>query len=520
MHSLRRRSALLPQLLIWSILLSMPVGCQDYPFETRLPQYVKAKRISEVVATVTPTDILLVVDNSGSMADEIDELRNNLGIFVDELAKAEMDFHLAVITPDIECNVPEQDCVNGPTSYGCCNRNPTLCEESDSDTDSDDLIDFSNCDGGRLRSSDGQAPFYKGRPEEGGRDAWVTDLAATVTALGLKGSGYEATFEAVRRAVACAGDSVVDCPEENITQINQGFLRDDADLVVIFLTDEDDCSAVSADAYYRPLAPWSESDQSVRFCSPDSCYAHYNALSDGGNDSDDDGIWDWCDADSGPIIECLTDNPSLTTTRLVNPPLLQDVGYFVDALVAAKNGEIGRVRAAAILGGVADTSARFGYKSAACIGGSVGPTDVCGCWSSRSTTTDNSDIFCRVTDVMDQDSGRYPVGDGPEDPGGCVALPGNRYVDFLEDLADKRIDAGYSPFTLVDSICKNDYSDTLRAIVNTVILTYCFDLGVVPESQHDLVVRLNGEVIEHVERGGDEPGWSWVAGRSDICLEG
>ncbi|MCK5691175.1 hypothetical protein KAI87_17960, partial [Myxococcota bacterium] len=49
---------------------------------------------------------------------------------------------------------------------------------------------------------------------------------------------------------------------------------------------------------------------------------------------------------------------------------------------------------------------------------------------------------------------------------------------------------------------------------------YCFDLGVVPESQHDLVVRLNGEVIEHVERGGDEPGWSWVAGRSDICLEG
>jgi hypothetical protein len=91
-------------------------------------------------------------------------------------------------------------------------------------------------------------------------------------------------------------------------------------------------------------------------------------------------------------------------------------------------------------------------------------------------------------------------------------------------------------------------------IVNTIILTNCFDLGVVPARSEDLVVKLNGNPVPYVwtcdrfgtesrctanaciwdpqangglggceppaEAGSADSGWSWRAGTSEVCLEG
>jgi hypothetical protein len=110
----------------------------------------------------------------------------------------------------------------------------------------------------------------------------------------------------------------------------------------------------------------------------------------------------------------------------------------------------------------------------------------------------------------------------PTPPGGCEAVPSGRYVTFLEELAARRVAALARPDTLVASICQTDYSDTLYTIVNNVILTSCFDLGEVPASVDRVVVRLNGEPLGNVPVKPDPPapGWSWVQGSTEICLEG
>jgi len=52
-----------------------------------------------------------------------------------------------------------------------------------------------------------------------------------IAKLGTQGCGYEHSLESARRALD---------PQSNI---NPGFLRDDAFLAIVFITDEDDCSA-------------------------------------------------------------------------------------------------------------------------------------------------------------------------------------------------------------------------------------------------------------------------------------
>ena len=53
----------------------------------------------------TPTDILFVVDNSGSMADEQENLAQNFDQFIQQIAGAG-DYRIAVVTTDLRLNEP------------------------------------------------------------------------------------------------------------------------------------------------------------------------------------------------------------------------------------------------------------------------------------------------------------------------------------------------------------------------------------------------------------------------------
>src|SRR5687767_7881149 len=87
-------------------LFGLLLTCQDYPFEVRVPKRVAARKINEVIATLRPTDVLLVVDNSGTMAEEREELKDNVEDFVTSLVDNRVDFHLGIVSTDLECNVP------------------------------------------------------------------------------------------------------------------------------------------------------------------------------------------------------------------------------------------------------------------------------------------------------------------------------------------------------------------------------------------------------------------------------
>ncbi len=498
------------------VMLLAGVGCQDYPFELRPAKRVVAVKHTEVVGVTKPTDILFVMDNSGTMKDEQDELVRNVGRFIDELVASDIDFQVGIITPDVECNLPNRDCTaGGHTSSACCNlaaMSPALPVCTDEDTDADTLLDKTNCDGGRLRSSTGKNRIFK-KPSAALRAQWVQDFSDTIASLGTRGSSYESGLEAVTRAVSCALDD--GCVDPPVAVLNKGFVRDGADLVIIFLTDEDDCSFVDGSYYERPANAADFADplyQETHLCSPNECYGYWGA----DLNADADSQIDWCDPQSGArdYFRCSGND------RVVNPPFPDPVSGYLDRLVSLLGGDVSRIRAAGIISGVTDANAELGFRDDACVQSVLGqPSTACGCLITSPKGTLTGDFFCELTSILPE-----PVGEAPHPdtatPVACEAMPGGRYVSFLRELAKRRVEAGLRPDVLIDSICQARYDETLYRIVNNVILTSCFDLGEVPGGVSDISVSLNESPLPNVPAGSDTPGWSWVEGSTQICLEG
>ncbi len=488
-------------------------ACQRYPFEAREPQRSEIAKTSAVVLTTRPTDILFVIDNSGTMEDERRMVAENIGLFLDALTASATDFQVGLITTDVECNLPSYNCDAGGSSPSCCLlRGTVTCR--DEDTDGDSVLDATDCDGGRLRSATGRDRIFR-RPSEAGRDAWVADFQAAITALDCdviatphkpQGSGFEGGLEAVVRSVGCSTGQ--DCLEPEVAELNAGFIRPDADLVVIFVTDEDDCSVADPEVFRRPAAgeTYSEAYQASHLCSPEECYAGTP------------GLYDWW-------FNVSTNKPLCgefgAVVRSVPPPALTPVSEYLDRLVALKGGDVRRIRAAAIVSGVLDEEAPLGFLAAACYASGAGPSIACGCLSTAA-----DEFFCKLTELLGQGGTRAGTSvpsqcNAPALPLlGCTSLPGARYVSFLRELALRREAAGVAPDVLVDSICQARYDDTLYRVVNNVVINNCFEVSVVPERVDQISVRRNGAALPNVAVRSPQQGWSWRSGSNQICLEG
>jgi len=172
------------------------------------PPMSRARTVAQVLPTESPAvDILFVIDDSLSMADE----QAQLGIWSSKLfevlsASGELpDLQIAVTSSSVAiASIPQ--CSNGM--------------------------------GGSLHV--GGATLQHGRfirdvAGPSGRDrnysGTLAETFAKMARVGDSGCGFEQPFKAAR--LALSGN-----PE--------GFLRDDALLVVVFVTDEDDCSARDA----------------------------------------------------------------------------------------------------------------------------------------------------------------------------------------------------------------------------------------------------------------------------------
>jgi hypothetical protein len=456
------------------------VSCQGYPFEERLPHKTVAHKITEVVATLKPTDILLVIDSSGTMERKRELLVSNVALFAQGLIDSASDFQVGVVTTDVDCNLPipaGQSCTSLGRSENCCSLHDVAaggvwCTESD--TNGDGIIDTSSCDGGRLRSVDGVHRIFT-KPAAADVAAWETELSGTIQKLACNldsgsgplappGSAYQSGLEAAYRAIACAVDDP-GCPDPAIHDLNQGFIRADADLVLVFLSGSDDCSFADATVYQRPPNPASANDQAVHLCGYQECYASYGAQIDFHNPGD--GLWDWSDWSSAyPAFKCSSSN------RVVNPPLPDAVSGYLDKIVALKGGNVKRVRGAAIVSGIPDARRGTGFTPGACFDQFSEPSVDCSC-----LFTSPSPLFCQLTHLLpgqhDDGTGnltqsRFPAAPPPpadqiticnrpsSDIGGCHALPGTRYKDFLSQLAQRHTAALAAEDVLLDSLCQSD----------------------------------------------------------------
>lgn len=172
---------------------------------------------TQVVPEAVKTDILFVIDDSGSMDGEQKNLSDNLSAFIQALDAAPIanEFQIGVTTT----SVADYD---GDATYGTVPYPAGALIAIARDSSGTPVP-------GRIVYSNGQ--FGGPRILVAGTQSLVPDFQANVR-VGIAGSGKEQPFRAARLAIS---DRISD-------GTNAGFLRAGARLAIVFLSDEDDCS--------------------------------------------------------------------------------------------------------------------------------------------------------------------------------------------------------------------------------------------------------------------------------------
>ncbi len=182
-------------------------------------------------------DILFVVDNSGSMAEEQASLQNNFVRFINVLSNIEgglPNVHLGVVSTDVGAGPFNISGCSGQGDNGILQNAPR--NAGCSPPAGQFISDIGNPDGTRNTNYTGD----------------LAEVFGCIARLGIDGCGFEQPLESALRAL-----------DERNAQ-NQGFLRDSAFLAVIIISDEDDCSTentqmfdTSQNSIDDPLGPLS-----------------------------------------------------------------------------------------------------------------------------------------------------------------------------------------------------------------------------------------------------------------------
>ncbi len=204
-------------------------------------------------------DFLFVIDSSGSMQDEQQNLANSFPGFIDIIQNTLMaqDYHIMAIDTDAD-------------GFSIC---PTLCMfASECQGIPCSMIPPSGgCDdtlgAGKTKSpmgmdcgiTSGQRYILDSQPN-------LYDAFACAAQVGTQGSGDEMAIEAMRAAI--------EPPLNMMGACNEGFVRDDAILVITLITDESDL-AYGDDAMSETPTPgtprdWYDAVVSVKRGNPDA----------------------------------------------------------------------------------------------------------------------------------------------------------------------------------------------------------------------------------------------------------
>jgi hypothetical protein len=173
--------------------------------------------------TQAPLDVLFVIDDSPGMKPAQDKLLRAFPTFMTRLQGPPRlpDLHIAVVSQDMgagDGSIPGCNADRGKkgifqsTARGACTATNL------------------NAGATYIANADG-VKNYTGN---------IEDVFACIAALGDTGCDYEHPFDAIRRALGVDGRGAA-------LAENQGFLREEAILAIILMTNEDDCSASPGD---------------------------------------------------------------------------------------------------------------------------------------------------------------------------------------------------------------------------------------------------------------------------------
>jgi hypothetical protein len=227
-------------------------ACLDHPLKP--VEYDKSEEAENTVAIAInkDVDILFVIDNSGSMAEEQELVAANFKAFIDVLEAPDVkaNYRIGITTTDAgnpRCpnatykpengNLVLSSCVDridqGEFSFNSTDYS-AACVNNCSLTDADISVRPT-----KIAGSDAEEPRKWIENIEGQSN--ITGVSSNVEAFqcfgpqGVAGCGFESHLESMYKALAAAKDKN--------SKNNYGFLREAAILSIVFLTDEADCSS-------------------------------------------------------------------------------------------------------------------------------------------------------------------------------------------------------------------------------------------------------------------------------------
>lgn len=487
------------------------LACQDGSFDYQPGYDFAAAHFVFRVQTPSKADLLFVVDSSGSMREEQDALRASILALLNELARRDTDYRVGVTSTDmveqwgdslLPCDA-DSDCHGQglPSSWECkhdCPDRVSRCVERVTYDLGDGATEVPLCvspihDGkrGRLIAVNDNGHVLDRRdiaaivgPADAEREI-ARRLAENIFGIGVYGSGYEQGLKASAWAVGVNPDDVVDPinPALDLTLPGQAnsyrrpgeanassWVRPDAMLAVILLSDEEDCS------YPTLLETYFLSDVERNLPASTSCYVDKAQLRPASQ------FRDLLIAKKGRASRVALGFIGGVTPATVFPATLGD------ALVEGQPGDC------RLSGGAVD-------EQCACFAQSYDPEVVGLCPFTALDKTDVAPGGVAANFVCGQHC--------------CEAMAGGRYFEFATGIARHRL----------DSICQADYSRALAEIALIATLP-CFELNVTPActdpariTQFVSVTR-NGNLLPNAEEGSATVGWYYRRDTNELCLNG
>jgi hypothetical protein len=188
-----------------------------------------------VVGTPVKLDLLFMIDDSGSMEEEQANLARNFPRLIDALKNLPAGF------PDLHLGVLSSSMGAGAANLsGACGN---------SVGDRGVLQVRSGCG---LDPTKGRYLISQNGGMENNFTGDISDVFACLASLGTDGCGFEHQLQSVRMALS------------GFVNDNAGFLRSDAHLAVVYITDEDDCSIPADGTLFENLSLSTGQDSSLR----------------------------------------------------------------------------------------------------------------------------------------------------------------------------------------------------------------------------------------------------------------
>lgn len=232
----RRRKASAP----WMWPLGLLLGLGAWACEDDSGGLLTRRGRETLSQDATPkVDILWVIDNSASMGAEQRKIADEATAFLARLIEADVDYHVGVVTTD-PSEGGELRSYRGDPVDGCRRCNYVARD-----------IACPN-------------PRFEGPPEQLIDECPALAVFADLALVGTDGSAVEAGFESAAMALGLVitdQDSRIPVYGSNGQPIleppsaNRGFFREDADLLLIFVSDEDEGFGIDGDPlrYYERI---------------------------------------------------------------------------------------------------------------------------------------------------------------------------------------------------------------------------------------------------------------------------